>query len=93
MKAELVRSCIDFVNHLVLYSVNKLNLKDDQQLQRRVKNAIVLVPGVLFLGSGLETLHEVFNYFTSNAEVIGDFEGIPQSLIPIYVNKFKEELI
>lgn len=77
---------------MVLFVVNRLKIENDEQLKRRVKNAIVLVPGVLFFASGLHTIHDVFLSISGVAgAAVHGMEHMPQSLIPIYV-KFSSKL-
>lgn len=60
MKAELMRSIIDASNHLLLYGANAAVIKAGENPLKssryeghdKLKNLVVILPGIFFLGSG-----------------------------------------
>lgn len=53
--AELMRSCIDATNHLILFSTNYLPIAPSIKYPygtEKIKNVVVIIPAVLFLFFG-----------------------------------------
>jgi hypothetical protein len=89
LRAELIRTAIDFVNHVVLYIANKISF--DQYYS--IKKYIVFVPSFLFTAVGIETMgnlwHEVFHGLGNGEEsfaIIPLVVSLP-GLHPEYYNR------
>lgn len=63
--AEFTRTCIDFFNHIALaitnYKIKVSPTKDYPYGKEKVKNAVVMLPGILFVYYG-------FNIFVESYE-------------------------
>lgn len=57
LRAELLRTTIDAINHVLLYFANKAHFGQMYNLKKHV----VFVPALLFIVFGVDTLHEVYH--------------------------------
>lgn len=67
--AELVRSGIDAINHLIIFSANFINVRPTKEYPYgldKIKNIIVMIPASLFLVCGGETIFHSFRDFFAN---------------------------
>lgn len=79
--AELKRSAIDTLNHLVLYFINRVNIGPSTNYpygMGKLKNFVCNIPATLFVVSGLETIGESVLSFMWEAHVsnMSNFESI-----------------
>ena len=75
LRAELMRTCVDTANHVMLYIANKLSVTK----YRNYKKYIVFIPAVLFTCFGIETLQNVYTEFLTGEKTADhmDFSFIP----------------
>lgn len=78
LRAELIRTAIDFVNHLALFTANKLSFEEAP----RLKKYIVFLPAFFFSFFGCSTLHEVYLEAFTGPHV----EVVAQSWVPLAVS-------
>lgn len=79
LSAELTRTMLDTLNHLLLYITNKFQLRSVPNLRK----GIFLIPPILFMSSGVTTLYELSKVLGKGGTVAGELPGL--SLIPIAV--------
>ena len=63
-RAELIRSGIDAINHIILFSTSFINLNPSRRYPyglEKIKNVVVMIPAVLFFVFGLETIMSAFH--------------------------------
>ena len=77
LRAELIRTVIDVVNHVVLYIANKISFDE----YYKIKKYIVFLPSFLFTVVGIETMHNLWH------EVFHPGSGVEESFafIPLAV--------
>lgn len=79
LSAELTRTALDTLNHFLLYITNKFQLKSRPNLRK----GIFLIPPILFMSSGVMTLHELSKVLSKGGPITSELPGL--SLIPIAV--------
>lgn len=78
LRAELIRTVIDFANHICLFFANKLSFGEYYDL----KKYIVFVPAFFFTFFGGATLWEVYREVVSGPHL----ELVDQSWVPLAVD-------
>ncbi|KAL4446994.1 hypothetical protein ABPG74_014966 [Tetrahymena malaccensis] len=83
--AELCRSTIDAVNHLVLYFANYIDVKPSKRYPQgleNIKQLIVLIPSSLFVSFGVYTIYSAFTeYLAAGPAVVAQTDNIYSILL------------
>lgn len=77
MRAELIRTGLDFLNHVLLYVTNKMSFGQ----YYNAKKFIIFIPSILFTVFGFHTLTEAYHSVISSAPL----EETATSIIPLLV--------
>ncbi|EAR84377.3 cation efflux family protein (macronuclear) [Tetrahymena thermophila SB210] len=85
--AELIRSCIDSLNHVALFCMNYIKMGPNEKYPygiEKLKNVAVLIPSMLFVYFGTEMLVECAAAFVDSSEVSSShFSLIPTLLYTV----------